>query len=278
MADLPEWGQRLVAIGVVVLCAAIVTWVLRFVMRRLTRRVKGTLPSTSLAAKRAQTLGSVLGAVGVVFIWLTAFVMALEIGGVPVGPLIATAGIGGVALGFGMQNLVRDCVAGLFLLSENQYDVGDSVKIAGVEGTVEAITLRSTVLRGQDGARHVVSNGEVRVSTNTTRMYSRCLVTIPVALDADIDRALEAMRRVTGEMAKEHADDGGVTGPPTVLGVSQITSAAVELTCFLETLPGRQFALGRELRRRLLAEFKKDGVRLSAQANDEPEPQEPVAD
>lgn len=260
MPDLPDWGERLVAVGVVALVALIVTWLLRWLLGRFAARLRGTLPAESPAGKRAKTLVSVLGAFGVVVIWLVAFVTALEIGGVPVGPLLATAGIGGVALGFGMQNLVRDYVAGLFVLSENQYDVGDSVKVAGVEGTVEAITLRSTVLRAQDGARHVVSNGEIRVSTNSTRGYSRCLVSVVVAHDADLDAAIAATRRVMAALDAEHAGDGTLTGPGTVLGVDAVTPDGPQISCFVETTPGRQFALGRELRRRLLTAFRDAGV------------------
>ena len=262
MPDLPDWGQRLVAVGIVGLVALIATWLLRWLLGRFAARLRGALPEESPAGKRAKTLVSVLGAFGVVVIWLVAFVTALEIGGVPVGPLIATAGIGGVALGFGMQNLVRDYVAGLFVLSENQYDVGDSVKVAGVEGTVEAITLRSTVLRAQDGSRHVVSNGEIRVSTNTTRGYSRCLVSVVLAYDADLDAAIAVTRRVVAGLEADHAGDGSLTGPGTVLGVDAVTPDGPQISCFIETTPGRQFALGRELRRRLLTGFRDAGVSM----------------
>lgn len=278
LADLPAWARQLISLGTVIVLAALATWILRVFLRRLTGRIRGSLPKESPTGKRAETLGSVLGAVGVVMIWLIALVMVLELGGVPVGPLIATAGIGGVALGFGMQNLVRDCVAGLFILAENQYDVGDSVSVAGVEGTVEAITLRSTVLRGQDGARHVVSNGEIRVSSNTTRSYSRALVTIPVGHEADIDRAIAVMRRVTDELAAEHREDGLLTGPPTVLGVAAVTPTGTDLSCFVETPPGRQFALARDLRRRLIQAFRDEGVPLAGEPPPPPPPPPPRED
>ncbi len=263
--DIPDWGVRLIGVGAVAVVAIVATWAVRFLTRRVASRIRGSFAADSPAGKRAETLGSVLGAVGVVMVWLIALVMMLDLGGVPVGPLVATAGIGGVALGFGMQNLVRDCVAGLFLLAENQYDVGDSVQVAGVDGTVEAITLRSTVLRSQDGARHVVSNGEIRVSTNTTRSYSRCLVRMPVSADADVDAAIDVMRRVAKELEEVHQGDGSLSGPPTVLGVGAITPGSIELTCFVETPPGRQFAVGRELRRMLVTAFHEAGIPLAGQ-------------
>jgi len=272
--DLPDWGERLVAVVVIVLVALALTWLLRRVLSRVARRVRGALPDESPAGKRARTLASVLGAVGIVFIWLVAVLTVLDVSGVPVGPLIATAGIGGVALGFGLQNLVRDCVAGLFILSENQYDVGDSVKVAGVEGTVEAITLRSTVLRGLDGARHVVSNGEIRVSTNATRRYSRAVVRVPVAFSADIDAALKAVRAAARQMAADPALSGDLTGPPAVLGVDAFTDTGIELAVFVETPPGRQFAMGRELRRRLVVALHEAGVPLATDTGSPPPPPE----
>lgn len=266
MPDLPEWGERVVAVAIIAVVALAATWLLRVLLARVARRVRGALPDESPAGKRARTLASVLGAVGIVFIWLVALLTALEVSGVPVGPLVATAGIGGVALGFGLQNLVRDCVAGMFILSENQYDVGDSVKVAGAEGTVEAITLRSTVLRGLDGARHVVSNGEIRVSTNTTRRYSRAVVKVPVAYGADVDAALAAVRAAARQMAADPALSADVSGPPAVLGVDAFTATGIELAVFVETPPGRQFAMGRELRRRLVVALHEAGVPLATDA------------
>lgn len=271
--DMPEWGQRLTSIAAVAVVALLATWLMRVVLGRVARRVRGTLPEDSPAGKRARTLASVLGAVGIVLIWMIAVLTALEVGGVPVGPLIATAGIGGVALGFGTQNLVRDCVAGLFILSENQYDVGDAVKVGGVEGTVEAITLRSTVLRGLDGARHVVSNGEIRVSTNTTRRYSRSLVSVPIAYGADVDRALAVVTQAARGLADDPAFADDISGPPTVLGVDKLTDVRIEIACFVETPPGRQAAVGRELRRRLLVALQREGIPLApGEATPDPAP------
>lgn len=271
---MPDWATDLGGIGALLLGALIVTWVTRWLLRRLERRMRGTLPADSGAAKRAGTLTSVIGAGAVVLIWAIALIMGLETLGVPVGPLIAAAGIGGVAIGFGAQNLVRDIVAGLFILSESQYDVGDHVRVGGVEGTVEAITLRSTVLRGLDGARHVVSNGEIRVSTNNTRLYSRYVMSVPVTYEADLDRAIEVLRGVGDGLADDPAFAPDLAGPASVLGVDAFTDSRVELKLFIETTPGRQWAIGRELRRRIRVALDAEGIPMAPAGGADAEGQE----
>lgn len=246
-----------------VLVALLATWLVRIGMGRLERRLGGGRATDPAVAKRARTLTSVLTAAVIVVIWIVALITGLDLAGVPVGPLLAAAGIGGVALGFGAQNVVRDLLAGMFILSEGQYDVGDHVAVAGVEGTVEAITLRSTVLRGLDGARHVVSNGEIRVSSNNTRLYSRYLLRIPLTYDADVERALDIVRRTGGTLCDDPAFRDDVTGPPAVLGVDAFTENRVEITAFVETVPGRQWAVGREFRRRLAVALAEEGVTMA---------------
>lgn len=246
-----------------VLVAVLATWLVRIAMSRLERRLGGGRATDPVVAKRARTLTSVLTAAGIVVIWIVALITGLELAGVPVGPLLAAAGIGGVALGFGAQNVVRDLLAGMFILSEGQYDVGDHVAVAGVEGTVEAITLRSTVLRGLDGARHVVSNGEIRVSSNNTRLYSRYLLRIPLTYDADLERALDVVRRTGDELCADPAFRDDVAGPPTVLGVDAFTESRIEIQAFVETVPGRQWAVGREFRRRLAPALAGEGIRMA---------------
>jgi len=256
----PEWAEELARFAGLVVAGAVASWLLRRLVRRGERRMRGTLPRDSPAGKRARTLASVLTALGVVVIWLVVAITALEVAGVPVGPLLAAAGIGGVALGFGAQNLVRDLVAGTFILSENQYDIGDHVVVAGVEGTVEAITLRSTVVRSVDGTRHVVSNGEIRVSSNATRVYSRYVMVVPVPYEADVDRALAVLRATGEELAADPTWAPDVAAPPTVMGVDAFTESRVELKLMVETVPGRQWAVGRELRRRIRLALAAAGV------------------
>lgn len=261
MPDEVVRGGGLVA---AILVAIVATWLLRVLMRRVEERMRGgALPLDESAAKRARTLTSVMAAVGVVVIWVVAVITGLELAGVPVGPLLAAAGIGGIAIGLGAQNLVRDLVAGTFILSESQYDVGDHVAVGGVEGTVEAITLRSTVLRGLDGARHVVANGEIRVSTNNTRIYSRYVLVVPVTYEADLDHAVAVLRATGEELAGDPAFRDDVAGPPVVLGVDAFTENRVELKAFIETAPGRQWVIGREFRRRVAAAMAREGIPMA---------------
>lgn len=260
------WRDRLVEIALIVAVGVVAIVVLRVVMGRVEGRLRGTLPAQAAATKRARTATSVVTTLGTLVIALVATLMVLEAAGVSVTALVATAGIGGVALGLGAQNLVRDVVAGLFILSENQYDVGDQVSVAGVEGTVEAISLRTTVLRGLDGTRLVVSNGEIRISANSTRTYSRCVVGVPVSYDADIDAALAVVRTVASQLAHDTTLAPQLAGPPMVLGVDALTDTSIMLKAFVETVPGRQTSIGREFRRRLVVALREAGVPLANQS------------
>lgn len=246
-----DWAVRLLVIGAVVLAGVVITWIARRSVLRFERRVGGAHPTGSPALKRAHTLAALLSATATVVIWVVVLITVLEQAGVPVGPLLAAAGIGGIALGFGAQHLVRDLVAGFCILLENQYDVGDEVVVGGVEGTVEAITLRTTVVRSLDGSRHVVSNGEVRVSSNKTKVYSRYVFVLPLPYDVDTDRAVEVARGAADAMRAEQEWAVDMLGPLQVLGIDAFSEHSVDVKLYVETRPGRQDAVGRELRRRL---------------------------
>ena len=255
-----EWAQRLIVIGLDVLAGVLLTWIARRLVARFERRVGGTLPPGSRGLKRAHTLAALLSASATVVIWVVVLITVLEQTGVPVGPLLAAAGIGGIALGFGAQTLVRDLVAGFCILLENQYDVGDEIVVAGVEGTVEAITLRTTVLRSLDGGRHVVSNGEVRVSNNRTKLYSRYVFVLPLPYDVDVDRAIEVARGAADLMRTETQWATDMLGPLQVLGVDAFSELSVDVKLYVETRPGRQDAVGRELRRRIMQALVREGI------------------
>jgi small conductance mechanosensitive channel len=242
----------------------VATWIKRVLVHRFERRIAGALPTDAATTKRARTLAAVLGAVGTLVIWLIVGIVALEESGVPVGPLLAAAGIGGIALGFGAQTLVRDLVAGFCILSENQFDVGDEIRVADVEGTVEAITLRTTVLRGLDGSRHVVSNGEIRVSSNRTKVFSRYVLVLPLPYDADLDRAVEVVRAAADELRGDPAFGADILGPLNVLGLDAFGEQRLDVKAYVETKPGRQWAVGRELRRRIKLALDREGIPLAA--------------
>lgn len=247
----------------IVLVALILTRIVIVAVGRLAHRIKGGEGPPSELQRRAQTLASVMRSGLLAMVWTVATISALGTAGVSVGPILAAAGIAGVALGFGAQNLVRDLLGGFFILLENQYDVGDVITVMAVTGTVEAVNLRTTVLRGEDGARHVVPNGEIRLSTNLTRTYSRHLLTLRVPAGQDVESTLAVARRVAEQMRLDAPYRRLITRPLTVLGVDDISGGAATVTAYVETLPGEQWTVGRELRGRIAAALAEEGLALA---------------
>ncbi|MGI9539545.1 MAG: mechanosensitive ion channel family protein, partial [Miltoncostaeaceae bacterium] len=182
--------------------------------------------------------------------------------GLNVGPLLAAAGIAGVALGFGAQTLVKDWIAGFFIVFERQFDLGDWVEVAGLGGTVEEINLRSTVLRSLDGTRHVISNNQVQISSNHTKLYSRYLFVLGVAYDADLELAQRLIAEVGESMRQDPRFAGSMEGPVTVLGVDDYGEFSIDIKAYVQTTPGEQWRIGRELRERLKAALDEAGIEI----------------
>jgi moderate conductance mechanosensitive channel len=226
VSDLPEYAQTLIRLGIIIVVALVATRICLVLVRRMQRRLEATEGPRTDLLRRSHTLTSVLRGAIVVVIWTVAVITALGQAGVEVGPIIAAAGIGGIALGFGAQSLVKDVLAGFFILLESQYDVGDVIRVAGVAGSVESVNLRTTTLRDLDGSRHVVPNGLIEVSTNLTKVYSRYVLVMPVPYEADVDRAVAVLERVAEELRGEPAYREVVTGPLTVLGVDAYGDSA----------------------------------------------------
>jgi len=213
----------------------------------------------SMRHKRALTMSTLLRGAAIAVIWIVAILLALESAGLPVTPLLAAAGIGGIAIGFGAQSLVKDVISGFFIIFERQFDIGDTVALAEVKGTVERIDLRTTVLRDMEGRRHVVPNGEIRVSTNYTHIFSRYTITLPVPYETDVDQAINIARVVAEEM-KTGSYSKLITEPVNILGVDDYADSAVNVRLYLETLPGRQWEVGREYRHRLMKALDEAGI------------------
>jgi small-conductance mechanosensitive channel len=145
---------------------------------------------------------------------------------------------------------------------ENHYDVGDVIEVAGVTGKVESVNLRTTNLRQLDGRCHVVPNGEVRVSTNLTKLFSRYMFTVPVAYEEDVDRVIPVLEQVADEMREEDAYREVILGPLQVLGVDDYGESSVDLKVYIETMPGEQWSVGRELRRRMKRTLDEEGIEI----------------
>lgn len=202
-------------------------------------------------AQRADSLGGLASSVVTVVIWTLAGIMALGQIGVQVGPLIAGAGIVGVALGFGAQDLVKDFLSGVFMMIEDQFGVGDIIDVGEAAGVVEGISLRSTRVRDIQGTLWHVPNGEIRRVGNMSQEWARALLDVAVAYGTDVDAASELLLRIATEMAGEEAYRELFMDDPQIWGVENLGDDSVDIRLVIKTQPGEQWAICRELRRRI---------------------------
>jgi small-conductance mechanosensitive channel len=212
--------------------------------------------------KREDTLIKITNATLSVIIILVAFLMILEEFHVEVGPILAAAGIVGVAFGFGAQYLVRDVISGLFLILENQYRVGDVVCFGDKCGTVEDITLRITTFRDLDGTVHYIPHGEIKLVSNLSKNFARVNLNIGVAYDADLEHVANVIDRVGEELAQEEYWKDLITKAPAFLRVQEFADSSVLLKVLGETKPNKQWEVAGELRRRIKIAFDKEGIEI----------------
>ena len=238
----------------------------RRISRLIRRRPRPTLgegpaaPASPRRAQRARTIGSVLRSASSAVVGTVAVVMILAEFGVALGPILASAGIVGVALGFGAQNLVRDFLSGMFILLEDQYGVGDIVDLGSANGTVEAVGLRITTVRDGNGTVWYVRNGEILRVGNKTQGYAVAVADIPLALGADIGRATEVAGRVADEVVAEPGIAEHVIAEPEVVGIEKIAPEGVIFRVTARTAPGQQFRVQRALITALGRAFDADGL------------------
>jgi small conductance mechanosensitive channel len=250
----------LVRVLLILLAAYVGSRVVNRLIRRLRVRIVKVMSahaggSPAALEKRAATIGGILRNAAAMLIWSTAVIMALRESGFDVGPLLAGAGIAGLAIGFGAQNLVRDVIAGIFILIGNQIRVNDVAIINGTGGLVEEINLRTTVLRGQDGAVHIFPNGTIQSLSNMTREYSYYVFELGVAYKEDTDRVAEALREVAEEIRRDPAYAPMILEPLEVLGVDRFAESAVIVKARIKTKPIKQWDVGREMNRRIKKKF-----------------------
>ena len=212
--------------------------------------------------KRMDTLDTLGGNTLQFFIVVIAFLMVLGHVGLDIGPAVAGLGVVGIAVGFGAQSLVRDYLNGALILIENQFARGDVVRLAGVAGTVEDFTLRRTTLRDLDGVVHTVPNGEIRVASNLTRVWSRINQDVTVVYGTDIDMAIEVVDNVGREMAGDPIWKRRVLEAPRVERVQALAENGVTLKILGTVRAADQWAAAGDLRKRLLAAFKEHGIEL----------------
>jgi len=214
------------------------------------------------AAKRIKTLVSVLWTISAGLIWFIAALVSLGQIGIDLGPILAGAGIVGLAVGFGAQHLVRDLVSGFFLILENQIRVGDAAIINGTGGLVESISFRTVVLRDQAGVVHVFPNGSIRTLSNMSKDWSAYVLDVPVAYKEDTDKVIDIMRRVGDAMRAEPQYGAVMLEAIEIFGVDAFTQSALTIKARIKTQPQQQDPVGREYRRRLKKAFDEAGIEI----------------
>lgn len=240
-------------------------WILAAVLGRLIRRVRRRL-SHSLTApeqlKRAETLGRVFRYVVSVIVTLVAGVLVLSELGFSVAPILGAAGVVGVAVGFGAQNLVKDYFSGLVLLLENQLATGDVVTIAGLSGVVEDITLRHVRLRDHQGHVHYVSNGLITTVTNQTQDFAYAVIDVAVGYGEDVDAVMELMREVGAGLAEDPAFATRILAPMEIAGVDRLADSSVMIRGRIKVRGPEQWAVRREYLRRIKSAFDARGIEI----------------
>jgi small-conductance mechanosensitive channel len=230
--------------------------------RVLTKAGRRTETMPGLAAKRATTLTGILRTIAVAIIWAIVAILALSQVGLDVTPILAGAGILGLAVGFGAQNLVRDLIGGFFLVLEDQVRVGDVAIINGTGGLVEAVTFRTVVLRDLAGVVHVFPNGAINTLSNMTYGWSGYVLDIGVAYKEDTDRVEQIMRQVAEELRADPAFGPKMLEPIEIFGVDNFADSAVIIKARLKTMPIEQWNVGREYRRRLKKAFDAHAIEI----------------
>jgi small conductance mechanosensitive channel len=276
-------GDWLVGTPLLIITVVVVGLLARFVLHRLINRVVATatsrraerlanIPGAGRAlqavrganvrhVQRTQTMGALLKSITTFVVLGITALTVLSLVGIPLGPMLASASVGGVALAFGAQSLVKDFLSGVFMIVEDQYGVGDVIDTGEVVGTVENVSLRVTQLRDAGGMTWYVRNGEIVRIGNKTQGWSTAIVDIPVAYDQDVEKAISVIRDVVSVMDDDDAFKDILLEEPNVVGVESIANGAITIRITAKTVANEQFGVQREIRERVKRAFDRKGVR-----------------
>jgi small conductance mechanosensitive channel len=268
-----EWPDTLITIAVVIGGALLAHFIVVVIINHFIRRVRAFAdkPQGTLAQRAAKALGKTTGtspgraavhaaalarllkSVWTILLVIVTILTVLYTLNIPLAPLLTSAGIGGVILGFGAQSLIKDYLSGISMILEDQFGVGDQITIGDVSGIVEDITLRITKLRDGTGMIWYIRNGEILRVGNVSQGYSTGLIDVPVAYDADVALVSSILTQVVDEVSNDDALAEHLLEPPQVLGVESITATTLTMRILIKTPPNEQFALAREIRERAMA-------------------------
>jgi len=250
-------------IVLVILGAYVLTRILRTIARKTADLHIRKLPA-AVRVQQVRTVTSVVTSVGVFVISFVAVLEVLFLLGLNLGPMLASAGIAGLAIGFGAQTLVHDFINGFFILFENQYDIGDTIRVAGVKGVVERMSLRSTVLRDEDGTLHMVPNSSIQIVSNATRDWSQLTMRVTVAYSEPSDKIVKLLQQVGDDVRHDPAFVQDIVSDIDVPGIDRVGNGEAEYLMLIKTRPNKQWAVSRELRRRIKECFEKNNVQAAA--------------
>lgn len=283
LAQASNWliAKPLAIIGLIIV-AALIRWILHRLIDRVADRAASGMPTMilhnrqhgvnerltagALASRRVQrskTMGSLLKSITSIVVFTITGIMAIAVLGYPVGPLIASAGIVGVAIGFGAQSLVKDFLSGIFMIFEDQYGVGDAVDLGLAGGTVEAVGLRVTRIRDVQGTVWYVRNGEILRVGNQSQNWARTVLDVPVPLEADLRKVQDVLREVAHGLWDDEDYNKMVIEEPEVWGVEQLTPEGIVVRVVMKTAPLEQWAVAREMRERIKARFDMEGIEFA---------------
>jgi small conductance mechanosensitive channel len=254
-----SWVANLIRTGAVLLGSLVVY----LVGVRLGRKSVARLSERgSESAARAETLWLMIRRLFLLTVLVTAILVVFSVWGISITPFLAMGTVVAAAVGFGAQDVVRDYIAGFFILVEDQFRVGDTVTIADVSGTVEDIQFRVTMLRNLDGRVHIVPNGLIKVASNHTSLFARPVIDVGISYDSDVDRALAVMKEELDALAADPEWSDGVKGESEVLGVNSLDDSAVVLRALLTTTAQQRWPVRREALRRIKKRFDAEGITI----------------
>jgi small-conductance mechanosensitive channel len=255
-----SWGEIVIRLVVIIGAAALALVLLRRGVRAMISA--GLVAEPAELEKRVDTLSDVIFRTVLVVTLLVTALTLLSNAGFDITPVLAGAGVIGLAVGLGAQSLIRDALNGLFVLLENQYARGDVVTVAGVSGFVEDVNLRRTLLRDQEGTLHSIPNSAVTIASNHTRRWARVHLKVSVALTEDVGRVMALIDRVGGELAADSRYAGMVVSPPRALWIDGMGAGAMQIKVLGDTRPGAQWEVAGELRRRLQQACREQQIQL----------------
>ena len=256
-------GLRILSIIIVALVSFVIlkATIPLAVKSQVNRRGRGR-HADSWFQQRIDTINRIAAAAAAIVIAIIAASMILSEVGIDIGPLLVGAGIAGVAIGFGAQSIIKDFLSGLFITLEDQFNVGDVIKVGRIGGQVEEFTLRRTVLRDLGGIVHSIPNGSITKVSNFTRDYARVKLDVPVAYGEDLDHVIEVINRVGNELANDKGFKKSIKTPPQVLRVENFGDSGIEIRVLGDTYPLKQWKVTGELRKRLKQAFDQEGIEI----------------